>query len=829
MNVSEIVQFSRGAWQGIQEDQDIVEFVTDTRKIKTPANAIFVALKAFRNGHDFIADAYQKGIRNFFISEQIDVAAYPDSNFVLVENTLLGLQQLAQQHRKQFDIPVIGITGSNGKTIIKEWLGQLLMEHFDVVKSPKSYNSQIGVSLSVLKMQSSNTLGVFEAGISQPGEMQRLYQMIRPNMGIFTNVNEAHNEGFLNERQKINEKLQLFSNVNVLVYNKDYQILHENIAAFAHKMKDGNDSPMQLFDWSYNTAAMLRILDVDMSEQETIIKALYKEHEISIAIPFRDKAYIENAIHCWCIMLYLDIDHESILKSMRNLQPIAMRMELKHGVNDSIIINDTYNSDLTSLNIALDFLIQQPKKQRTLILSDIYQLGKPDGEVFEEIAQQMQQKQIQRLIGVGSSITRNKHLFESLPKLESFFFDTTEELIKNIGQFSFDQNAILLKGSRKFKFEKIEKVLVDKVHNTILEINLSDMLHNLKIYRSFLKPNVKTMAMVKAYSYGSGSYEIANELQMAGIDYLTVAYIDEGIDLREAGITLPIMVMNPDLQMLDRMIIWNLEPEVYSLKALRSVMDNVEALEMKHYPIHIKLDTGMHRLGFEEQDIDVLLGVLKETDLVQVQSVFSHLVGSDSAAFDAFTQQQHQRFDVMSNKIVSAFSHKIMRHISNTAAIASFPELQYDMVRLGIGLYGIDMTQKVQHLLKPIGVLKTHITQIKHLKKGDTVGYSRRGVLQRDSIIATVNIGYADGYFRDFGNGKAHMLVGNKPAPLVGVVCMDMCMLDITDIENVAEGDEVIIFGKKLPIQQLAEWANTIPYEILTSISQRVKRVYIND
>lgn len=829
MNIETIAQFSKGVWSGIDKAADIEEFVTDTRKIKQPQKAIFVALKAFRDGHEFIADAYEKGIRNFLISDSTFIATYNDVNYVLVDNTLQALQSIAQQHRKLFNFPVIGITGSNGKTIIKEWLGQLLADHYTVVKSPKSYNSQIGVALSVLKITTADNLGVFEAGISQPGEMSRLYQMIKPTMGIFTNVNEAHNEGFLNERQKINEKLQLFADVEVLIYNRDYAVLHENVLQFAHKIKESKGTSIQLFDWSYQSQATLRILTVATENIATTITAKYKEDEISITIPFKDKAYVENAIHCWCTLLALGVRHEEITNLMHGLQPVAMRMELKHGVHDSIIINDTYSSDLTSLNIALDFLIQQPKKRRTLIISDIFQIGKPDIEVFEEIAQQMQQKQIHTLIGVGTSLSRNKHVFEAIPRLDSYFFPSTEEFLKQIHQFSFDQNAILIKGARKFKFEKIEKILVDKVHNTILEINLSDMLHNLKIYRSFLKPKVKTMAMVKAYSYGSGSYEIANELQMSGVDYLTVAYIDEGIALREAGITLPIMVMNPDLNMLDRMIIWNLEPEVYSSIALKAVLEQVAALDRKAYPIHIKLDTGMHRLGFLPEDLDSLLATLQATDLVQVKSIFTHLVGSDSSDFDAFTQEQHSLYEQMSSRIIQKLAYPVIRHLSNTAAIALHPELQYDMVRLGIGLYGIDTTNTIQHLLKPIGVLKTHITQIKKLQAGETVGYSRRGILHRDSIIATVNIGYADGYFRDFGNGKAYMMINDQKAPLVGTVCMDMCMLDITDIPNVAEGDEVIVYGKGLHIQQLAEWANTIPYEILTSISQRVKRVYIND
>lgn len=832
MLLSDIIKATKGInISGDANEASIEEFVTDTRKIKHPPTAIFIALKAFRDGHDFIADAYSKGIKHFLISNSsFNINAYKDATFILVEHTLQALQQIAAFHRNQFSLPVIGITGSNGKTIIKEWLAQLLEPDFQIIKSPKSYNSQIGVALSALKIQEGHTLAILEAGISQPGEMAKLQPMVKPTIGIFTNINEAHNEGFLNERQKINEKLLLFAKVGLLVYNKDYLALHEQILNFTQKVKGNNKQELLIFDWSYHTQAMLRINKVVSDKHFTTIQATYKqEQEISITIPFKDKAYIENAIHCWCILLHFQLDAQSIQERMKQLQPVAMRLELKHGVNNSIIINDTYNSDLTSLNIALDFLIQQPQKSRTLILSDMLQLGKPDMEIYAEVVKEIKQKQIHTFIGIGLSILKQKNIFENIPKLNAHFFNSTDDFLKQIHLFNFDNNAILLKGSRAFKFEKIEKILVQKVHNTVLEINLSDMLHNLKVYRSLLKPNVKMMAMVKAYSYGSGSSEIANELAMAGVDYLTVAYIDEGIDLRASGIQTPIMVINPDLNMLDRMVIWNLEPEIYNKNALLKVMEAVRDLDLNDYPIHLKLDTGMHRLGFEPKDIPELIAILKETTTVKIKSVFTHLAGSDTPAFDQLTQEQHQRFLAMSDAITQAFPYPILRHLSNTAAIVMHPELQYDMVRLGIGLYGIDTTQTIQHKLKPIGILKTHITQIKHLDTSDTVGYSPKGTLKRKSTIATVNIGYADGYFRDFGNGNAYMLVNGQKAPLVGAVCMDMCMLDVTDIADVAEGDEVIVFGQELPIQKLANWAQTIPYEILTSISQRVKRIYIND
>lgn len=830
MWISEIVKHTKGKWLQQNADAVIEDFVIDTRTIKTPQQALFVAINAVRNGHDFIADAYKKGVRAFMVSDGIDVKLYPAANFIEVAHTVQALQQLAQQHRATFELPVIGITGSNGKTVIKEWLFQLLSVDQDIVKSPKSYNSQIGVALSVLQMEAQHKLAIFEAGISQPGEMQKLAAMIKPNIGVFTNIGEAHSEGFLNERQKINEKLQLFSDAEVLVYCKDYLTLHENIVQYTHQLKDSKRNDIQMFDWSRNKAAMLRILRIETEGINSCITALYHDEEITIHIPFKDKAYVEDAIHCWCVLLYLGVNQADIQQRMRNLQPIAMRLELKHGINNSLIINDTYNSDLTSLIIAMDFLDQQKQnQQKMVILSDMFQIGKPDVEIYQAIVTHIKEKNIKTMIGIGSSFMKYQHIFQSLPQLESFFYPTTEVFIQNITALKFDNTAILLKGARSFKFEKIEKILVDKIHNTVLEINLSDMVHNLNVYRAMLAKDVKIMAMVKAYSYGSGSYEIANVLQYAGVDYLTVAYLDEGITLREAGITLPIMVMNPDISMFDRMIVWKLEPEIYNHNSLHQIIEIVKQFDLKAYPIHLKLDTGMHRLGFEAHEIDEVIATLKDTDTIQVTSIFSHLVGSDSNAFDDFTAVQHQRFETMSMQIQNAVPYKIIRHLSNTAAVSSHKHLQYDMVRLGIGLYGIDATRKIEHLLKPIGTLKTHITQIKHLAAGETVGYSRKGRIAKASTIATVNIGYADGYFRDFGNGRAYMLVNGQPAPIVGVVCMDMCMLDVTDIDQVSEGDEVIVFGKALHIQQLAEWANTIPYEVLTGISQRVKRIYIND
>lgn len=830
MKISAIIKYTKGEKVGIDIDENITDVVIDTRKIKHTEHTMFVALKGIRDGHDYINNAYNLGIRYFLVNDQYDNTAYADAIFIKVKNTLDALQQIAGAHRNLFNIPVIGITGSNGKTIVKEWLYQLLEPNYNITKSPKSYNSQIGVPLSLIRLKEHNTLGIFEAGISMPGEMQRSAQIIKPNIGVFTNIGLAHNEGFLNMRQKINEKLLLFKTADVLIYCKDYLELHETILQYRHQMRHAGNEPIQLFDWSRKTNAAVKIINEERVDKSTLITALYKEEQIQLSVPFQDKAYLENAINCWCTMLYMGFAQEIIQERMQHLTTIAMRLELKNAVNGSTLINDTYNSDLTSFHVAIDFLDQQKQHEnKTIILSDIYQVGMPDADMYAEIAQLISERKLQQLIGIGPNICKHHQLFEPITNLNTAFYPNTEAFILDIKNYNFNKEAILLKGARSFKFELIEKILVQKLHSTVLEINLANLEHNLNYFRNLLPSSVKMMAMVKAYSYGSGSHEIANFLQYAGVEYLTVAYIDEGIDLRNTGITLPIMVMNPEIDSFDRMIAWNLEPEIYNFRSLQALISSLKEANIAEYPIHLKLDTGMHRLGFELSDISALIELLVANPCVKLKSIFSHLVGSDNACFDRFTAQQKALFDNLTQQLISAIGYKPLLHISNSAAIALHPVLQYDMVRLGIGLYGIASDPYTKDKLKPISTLKTHITQIRSVNAGESIGYSRKGVLTRDSIIATVNIGYADGYFRDFGNGVGYMLIKGRPAKVIGVVCMDMCMLDVTDIEDVREGDEVIVFGGDLSIDKLAEWADTIPYEILTSVSQRVKRIYINE
>lgn len=812
---------------------EIEHILLDSRKLNFPETSLFIPLVSERrNAHQYMEELYRKGVSNFLVSQAVELGHFPKANVILVKDTLQALHMLVAYHRQQFHIPVIGITGSNGKTIIKEWLYQLLEKDYNIVRSPKSYNSQIGVPLSVWKMKPEHELAIFEAGISQPGEMVNLEKIIHPTIGIFTNIGEAHSEGFLNIRQKINEKLVLFTKSEVLIYCKDYLALNECVLNFHTQVgKRENQTNLQLLSWSRKTDADLRITLLEKSDNHTRLEALYKQEEqLSIEIPFVDEGSIENAIHCWALMLYLGRDHEEIRQRMLTLSNIAMRLELKQGINNCSVINDVYNSDLGSLTIALDFLQQQQQHPtRTVILSDILQSGKSDASLYEEVGSLLQKKAIERLIGIGKNISREKKIFQQIEGLKSSFFNTTEEFIQQFNQQDFQHETILLKGARVFEFERISKLLEQKAHQTILEINLSAIAHNVKYFQSLLKPNTKLMAMVKAFSYGSGSFEIANLLQFIGVDYLTVAYADEGVDLRRAGITMPIMVMNPEPSTFDAILQCNLEPEIYSMHILQQFEEEVRIAGKTGFPIHIKLDTGMHRLGFEQKDIPALAAILTDNPQLKVQSIFSHLAGSEDPTLDSLTKQQGELFYEMSHQLQKALGYTVIRHIANSAAIHRHPDLQLDMVRLGIGMYGIDSGQNIQNQLRNVSTLKTTIAQLKHLQPGETVGYGAKWKAQSPAVIATVRIGYADGYFRSLGHGVGSMLVRGKMAPVAGTIAMDMLMLDVTHIPGVEEGDEVIVFGEELPVKKLAQWAATIPYEILTSISQRVKRVYFQE
>lgn len=825
-----ILQWTGGSWLQQADDMPVEELCIDTRKIARAEAALFIPLKTrHRDGHAFINVAYEKGVRNFLVSDAVDTTLFVGANFIKVTDTLTALQQLAVANRKRFKIPVVGITGSNGKTIVKEWLYQLLAEDYNTVRSPKSYNSQIGVPMSVWLLNEEHRLAIFEAGISEPGEMEKLEHIILPTIGVFTNVGEAHSEGFMNDRQKIREKLMLFRHAKQLVYSKDYQELNECIVDYVRHVRDTGNA-IEVFTWSQRKDADLRINTINKELNTTVIVATCKGEQLSITIPFTDPASVENAIHCWCVMLLLNVPHEKIAERMAQLAPVKMRLELKHGLNDSTFINDTYNSDLTSLLIALEYLEQQKQHpHHTVILSDMLQIARADVDLYEEVANILATKHVHRFIGIGPSLYKHKSVFRKHKKIRSIFFKTTEDFLKNFHLLSFNNEAILLKGARAFAFERIGTLLEQKIHQTVMSINLSALTHNLNVFRARLKPGVKTMAMVKASSYGSGSYEIANRLQYAGVDYLTVAYSDEGIALRKAGITMPIMVMSPDMQSFDRMIAWKLEPEIFNFRSLQEFMQIAQTLQIENYPVHIKLDTGMHRLGFSENEVEELAALLKDNTTMKVMSIFSHLAASEDPNEDSFTTLQATRFDAMCKVIMNVLPNQPFRHLCNSSAIARHPQLHYDMVRLGIGLYGIDGSGVLKKELKQMATLKTIIAQIKTVPAGDGVGYGRTASADTERLIATICIGYADGYPRALNNGESYVLIHGKKARLIGRVCMDMCMVDVTDIPEAAEGDEVIIFGEGLPVTQIAKWADTIAYEIMTGISQRVKRVYENE
>lgn len=788
--------------------QPIKHLLTDSRKVSDPSSSVFFAIKASRDGHQYIASLYEKGLRCFVISDHdFNIQAFADANFIYVGDSLKALQQVAAHHRGHFDIPVIGITGSNGKTIVKEWLFQLLVADYKIVRSPKSYNSQIGVPLSVWQMTETDELAIFEAGISTTDEMFRLEEIIKPSIGILTNIGAPHDEGFDNQTQKLQEKLKLFKNTETVIINSKY------VSAIAKQKK---------FTWSFDEDADLRVNEIIKKQNFSILKASYQQKELQLKVPFNNQASIENAVICWSTLLHMGISQDVIESRMEKLLTVKMRLELKTGINQTAIIDDSYNSDFSSLAIALDFLNQQNQHPtKTVILSDIHQTGIPSSQLYQDVAQLLSNKGIDKFIGIGEKLHQNKHLFKS----NSSFFNSTEDFLKHFDYHSLKNESVLLKGARHYEFERISKVLTQKVHDTILEINLNALTNNLNHYKSKLLPHVKLMAMVKAFAYGSGSDEVANLLQHNRVDYLAVAYADEGVALRNAGITLPIMVMSPEVSSFEAIVKHHLEPELYSFRILAAFADFVKSLKLEQYPIHLKLDTGMHRLGFMKEDVAPLITSLKENSFLKVNSVLSHLAASESDQHQVYTSQQIDVFVEATQQIENALNYSFIKHISNTSAISKWPNAQFDMVRLGIGLYGIESVASERVHLENVATLKTTITQIKSLKKGDTVGYGRRGVMMNDGEIATVKIGYADGYPRDLGNGVGKMLINNQIAHTIGSICMDMCMLDVTGLD-VNEGDDVIIFGEELSVYTLAEQLKTIPYEVMTNISQRVKRVY---
>jgi alanine racemase len=804
----------------ICNNQQISVLLTDSRSLFFPDESLFFALRTERNdGHKYINDLYKRGLRNFVVSDRdIRLKDFPESNFIIVDDTLQALQRLAEHHRNMFVCPVIAITGSNGKTIVKEWLWQLLREDLNIERSPRSYNSQTGVPLSLWQIDENTQLGIFEAGISLPGEMQKLAVMIKPDLGIFTNIGESHQENFESYEQKAKEKAELFRTCRKIIYCKDQDITNKVLTSLYPSEK--------LFSWSVNDKdSDVYVCRKTEKKIQLEIEYIWKNKSHVITLPFSDYASFENAMQCLSVLLLKGVSEEIIASRMLELEPVAMRLEVKEGKNGCVVINDSYNSDVNALELALDFQARRSagtSLKRTLILSDILQSGKSPEELYTVVSDLIKRKKIDLLIGIGLEISSHAYLFD----IPSNFFLKTERLLASGLLDTLRNQSVLIKGSRSFGFEEISERLALKVHETVLEVNLDAIVHNLNYFRSCLKPETKIIAMVKAAGYGSGSLEIARTLQTNSCDIVAVAVADEGVELRHGGITMPIIVMNPEFGSFATIFEHKLEPEIYSFKLLQAFINEAEREGIDNYPIHIKLDTGMHRLGFEEDDLPELLELLKGQESLRVRSVFSHLAGSDEEALDYYTEMQLERFERMSDKIQAQFSHRILKHVLNSAGIERYPEYQHDMVRLGIGLYGISAVN--MEFVRNVSTLKTTILQIRSLKSGQSVGYGRKGMLYRDSIIATLPIGYADGLDRHLGNGNGEVLINGKRAPLVGNVCMDACMVDVTDI-IAEEGDEVIIFGDNLPLTEVSDKLGTIPYEILTSVSGRVKRIYFKE
>jgi alanine racemase len=821
ISIQRILSITRGKLLEKGADTPIQHLLTDSRQVFFARTALFFAIRGLRqDGHDFIRQAYEEGVRNFIISQKTDTTPFENANVILVENTVQALQDIARYHREQFAIPIVAITGSNGKTIVKEWLFQLLHDDVRIVRSPKSYNSQIGVPLSLWQINQHHHLGIFEAGISQQGEMKRLTPLIRPQIGIFTNIGSAHSAGFPSMEEKVAEKLSLFEQVEKLIYCRDYELIDEQV-----KLKL---SAKQIFSWSTQHPADLRILERRTVGNQTQIQAVFRGKELQIQIPFSDQASIENAIHCWAFMLLRGYPNEQIAERMLQLEPVAMRLELRPGIQNCTIINDAYNSDLNALRIALEFLQQQANHpHKIVVLSDILQMGEPREEFYPKVAGLLSESSITAFVGVGREC---REIGRDLPaSIEQHFFDTTDQYLSYLHEHLPENSSILLKGARKFAFERIADRLALKTHRTTLEINLHALRHNINVYHRYLQPGVKLLVMVKASAYGSGALEVARLLEFQQIDYLSVAYIDEGIELRKAGIQLPILVLNPDEAELDALVRFHLEPELYSLEQIETLIRYLPE-DARPFPVHIKLETGMNRLGFTEEELPRLCHLLQtyQTQL-KVASAFSHLAASESAGEDAFSLQQIERFTSMYEQIADKLGYRPWRHLLNSAGILRFPEHQMDMVRLGIGVYGIDSTNLIQKELEPVLVLKAAISKIKELPAGSTVGYGRKGRLEKKSRIATLSVGYADGLLRLAGNQRYEVSIRGQRAPLIGNICMDMCMADVSHLPEASAGDEVIVFGQTPSVQELATALQTIPYEVFTNISHRVRRVYVQE
>lgn len=806
------------------DDLSVGLLLTDSRRLLFPGKTVFFALiTPQNNGHKFIADLISKGVRCFVVSALPDnYASHKHVSFILVENTLHALQKLASWHRKKFQIPVTAITGSNGKTIVKEWLAQLLSADHYVVKNPRSYNSQTGVPLSVWQIAAAHDVGIFEAGISLPDEMNHLKSIIQPDFGIFTNIGPAHDEGFPDRQTKIREKLKLFTDVKWFIYRNDHVLLHDEVCRWKY-----DHSSVKTYDWGKRSGSYMQMLERKQSSIGYEIQVFVEgKGKMFFTIPFFDDASFENAMHCILFLILKGYDASDIQKRIINLQPVSMRLEMLQGINDCSIINDVYNSDLLSLSVALDFMGNQIKqKKKSVILSDILQTGMQPQNLYNEVAGLLKAHRVDQFFAIGSDLQKAVSCFQ---EIQTSYYKNTHDFIAEFDSALFRNQGVLVKGARDFGFEKIIDLLQQKDHQTLLEINLDALIHNLNIYKNLLQKDTRIMCMVKAFSYGSGSYEIARVLQYHHVDYLAVAFADEGKELRHAAISLPIVVLNPELSNLEILFRYNLEPEIYSLPLLKRITQFAADRQSsgKPFPVHIKVDTGMHRLGFLPEEIPQVLQILANHPQIKVASVFSHFAASDQEEFDDFTHYQFDLFHHICNTIEDHLQYKFLKHIANTSAITRFPQMQLDMVRLGIGLYGVDGNEKITRLLETVMSFRSVVSQIKTLKAGETVGYNRSGKTLKDTKIAVVPLGYADGLRRSMLNG--YLLVNGQKAPFLGNISMDMCTLDVSELD-VKEGDEVEVFGKQLPVEKIAEIMHTIPYEVFTSVAARVKRLYYRE
>jgi alanine racemase len=787
----------------------------DSRKTVPSDSTLFVALSGeHHNGHDYISELYSLGIRAFMVSRLPDAADYPGAGFCLVDNTLTGLQKLASVRREAYRGTVAAITGSNGKTIVKEWIYQVMSGPFSIYRSPKSYNSQVGVPLSVWMMQDHLDLSVIEAGISLPGEMERLRQVIAPDIGLFTNIGTAHQENFRSLEEKMQEKIKLFRDCRKVICRSGAGTGRLHPERFMTGLKG------EIITWSLDGDADYHYVAGQKDPGGTGISARLPAGSCRFLLPFTDDASIENALHAFTFAVEMGLPVDQAIRRIEAIEPVSMRLEMLRGINGCVLVNDTYNSDIGGLSAALDLVNQQDRqKEKLVILSDLLQSGMKEEDLYGEIAGLLKQKGIERFIGIGPSMMQHRERFPQ----HSLFYTDTGEFLKRMDRTMFRDNNILIKGSRRFGFERITAELQLKTHQTVLEIDLNAMVQNLNYYRSLLKEGVKIMVMVKALSYGSGSIEIANLLQYHKVDYLAVAFTDEGVELRNSGIHLPVMVLNPDPSGFGQMIDDRLEPEVFNFKGIEALYRILRYRGIRQYPIHIKVDSGMHRLGFQEDEIDSLIPILKREEF-RLASVFTHLAASDDPGHDAFSREQIGLFERVSDRLSRDINKPFDKHILNSSGIERFPDAQFQMVRLGIGLHGIGEGKP----LVPVSSYKTTLSQVRTVKKGETIGYSRNGKTGRESLIATIPVGYADGLDRRLGNGVGKVWIRGALAPTIGNICMDMTMIDVTGL-RVSEGDEVELFGKNLPVSEVARLAGTIPYEVLTSIPERVKRVYLQE